>query len=91
MGDNVEEIIHILETLSINHLPSEVKMFVKTCDSTAHQYSQRTLIGASDSMQDFRGGRFLSNLDFVNDYSSKEWGVWIACQQQPEPGNEVVN
>ena len=86
MGDNMEEIIHILETLSMNHLPSEVKIFVKTCDSTAHQYYQRTLISASSSMQDFCGGHFLSILDFVNDYSSKEWEVWISRQQQPEPG-----
>ena len=87
MGDNLEEIIHILETLSMNHLPSEVKIFVKTCDSTAHQYNQRTLIGASDSIR----GRFLNILDFINDYSSEEWEVWIVCQQQPEPGHETVN
>ena len=91
MGDNVDEIIHILGTLSMNHLPSEVIMFVKTCDITAHQYNQRTLVGASDSMRDFHGGRFLCTLDFVDDYSSEEWEVWIASQQQPEPGHEKMN
>ena len=37
----VEEIIYILETLSMNHLPPEVKTFVKICDIMAHQYNQR--------------------------------------------------
>ena len=56
MGDIlklVEEFILILETLSMNHLPREVKMFIKNCNITAHQYNQSTLIGASDSMQGF--------------------------------------
>ena len=46
----VEDIILILEPLSMNHLPCEVKTFVKNCDITAHQYNQRTLVGDSDSM-----------------------------------------
>ena len=33
-----EDIIDILKTLSMNHLPYEVKMFVKNCDITKHQY-----------------------------------------------------
>ena len=52
----MEEIILILETLSINHLPCEVKTFVKNYDITAHRYNQRTLIGDSDSMQSFCSG-----------------------------------
>ena len=86
----MEKIIHILETLSMNHLLSEVNMFVKTCDSMAHQYYQHTLISASDSMSDFCGGRFLSILNFVNNCSSEEWEVWIARQQQAEHGHEIV-
>ena len=35
----VENIIHILETISMNHLPQKVKMFVKHCDIKAHQYN----------------------------------------------------
>ena len=48
--DLVEDIIGILDLLSMNHLPREVKMFVKHCDITTHEYSQHTLIGASDSL-----------------------------------------
>ena len=35
--DLVEDIIGILDLLSMNHLPREVKMFVKHCDITTHQ------------------------------------------------------
>ena len=48
--DIVEDIIEILDQLSMNHLPHKVKMFAKNCDITTHQYNQRTLIGASNSM-----------------------------------------
>ena len=35
----VNNIIETLEMLSMNHLPHKVKMFVKNCDITAHQYN----------------------------------------------------
>ena len=35
----VEEIIYVLETLSMIQLPREVKMFAKNWDITAHQYN----------------------------------------------------
>ena len=68
----VEDSIDILETFSINHLPHKVKMFVKNCDITAHQYNQRTLIGASDSMLGFQIGHFVTmNID--NYQLNPEW------------------
>ena len=82
----VEEIIDILETLSMNHLPLEVKMFVKNCDIMAHQYNQHTLIGASDSMQGFHGATFSNILDFlINFHSCPDLEFWRARQQKIEP------
>ena len=77
----VENIIEILETLSMNILPSEVQMFVKNCDITAHQYNQRTLSGASDLMLGFRGEVHFSNMRIRNYELNPEWEGWIACQQ----------
>ena len=78
----VEEVVHILETLSMNYLPREVKMFVKNCDITAHQYNQRTFIGASDSMLGFCGGHF-PNID--NYQLNPEWEGSIVRHQKIEP------
>ena len=41
-------------------------MVVKNCDITAHQYNQRTLIGASDSMLSFRGEVHFFNMCIEN-------------------------
>ena len=82
----VESIIHILEALSMNHLPCEVNFFVKNCDITAHQYNQHTLIGASDSMQGFRGATFSNILDFLDDFHGcPDLEGWRARQQKTEP------
>ena len=78
----VESTIDILETLSMNYLPCEVKTFVKNCDITAHQYNQRTLIGDSDSMQGFCGGSYMGIQNFLDNYISKERKVLISWQQQ---------
>ena len=80
----VEDIIDILEILSMNHLPHEVKMSVTNCDITAHQYNQRTFIGASDSMLGFCF-RHLNTMNINNYQLNPEWEDWIACQQmEPE-------
>ena len=80
-----EDIIDILETVSMNHLPYEVKMFVKNCDITAHQY-QRTLTGASDSLLGFRGEAHFSDMRIKNYEINPKWNDWIVCQQmEPEP------
>ena len=69
----------------MNHLPHKVKMFVKICDNTAHQYNQRILTGASDSMLGFRVGHF-DTMNIDNYQLNPEWEDWIACQQmEPEP------
>ena len=74
----VEDIIGILDLLSMNHLPREVKMFVKHCDITTHQYNLRTLIGASDSLQGFNDKHF-GNMNIEN-YHNSEWDEWIVRQ-----------
>jgi len=81
--DIVEDIIGILDQLSMNHLPREVEMFVKHCNITTHQYNQRTLIGASDSLLGFRVKHF-GNMNIYN-YHNPEWDNWIARQQKTEP------
>ena len=50
-----EHIIRILHNISINHLPYEVEMFVRNCDTTKHQYTQCTLIGSSDCLTSSSG------------------------------------
>ena len=50
----------------MKHLPHKVKMFVKNCDVTAHQYNQGTLIGASDSILGYHGRHFTNILDFLD-------------------------
>eukprot|EP00751_Fragilariopsis_kerguelensis_P030908 CAMPEP_0170925016 /NCGR_PEP_ID=MMETSP0735-20130129/12028_1 /TAXON_ID=186038 /ORGANISM="Fragilariopsis kerguelensis, Strain L26-C5" /LENGTH=565 /DNA_ID=CAMNT_0011325007 /DNA_START=152 /DNA_END=1845 /DNA_ORIENTATION=- len=81
--DLVNDIIELLDQLSMNHLPRNVKMFVKHCDITTHEYNQRTLIGAPDSLWGFDARHFSSmNID---NYQKSEWDNWIACQQKPEP------
>ena len=82
----VEDIIGLLDQLSMNHLPREVKMFVKHCDITTHEYSQRTLIGASDSLLGFNVKHF-DSMNIYN-YYTPEWEDWIACQQKTEPEPE---
>ena len=73
------------EGRSSDHLPYEVKLIVKNCDITAHQYNQRTLIGASDSLLGFRVGHF-DTMNINNYQLNPEWKDWIACQQmEPEP------
>ena len=78
----VEDIIDILETLSMNYLPCKVKMFVKNFVIIAHQYKQRTLIGASDSMLGFRGKEHFSNMCINNYQLNPEWEGWISRQQK---------
>ena len=81
--DLVDDIIELLDQLSMNHLPRNVKMFVKHCDITTHEYNQRTLIGAPDSLWGFDARHFSSmNID---NYQKSEWDNWIARQQKPEP------
>ena len=83
--DILEDIIDILETLSMNHLPYKVKMFVKNWAITAHQYNQRTFIGASDSLLSFLARHF-DTMNINNYQLNPEWKDWIACQQmEPEP------
>ena len=84
--DLVEDIIGILDQLSMNHLPREVKMFVKHCDITTHEYNQRTLIGAPDSLWGF-DARHFSGMN-IDNYQKSEWDNWIARQQKPEPEPE---
>jgi len=65
--DLVGEIIHILGTLSMNHLPCEVKTFVENCDITAAQkYNQCPLSGALDSMLGFKAGLFYNFLSYLD-------------------------
>ena len=80
----VEDIIHILETVSMNHIPREVKMSVEKCDITAHEYNKRTLIGASDSMLGYCVGHF-PNMNIDNYQLNPECEGWIACRQKTEP------
>mmetsp|Transcript_38702 Transcript_38702/g.44222 ORF Transcript_38702/g.44222 Transcript_38702/m.44222 type:complete len:233 (-) Transcript_38702:153-851(-) len=84
--DIVDDIIEILETLSMNHLPHKVKIFVKNCDITAHHY-QRTLTGPPDSMSGFRGEVHFSNMRIENYELNPEWKGWITRQHiiEPEP------
>ena len=84
--DIVEDIIDILETLLVNHLPYKVKMFFKNCDITIHQYNQHTLTGASDSLLGFCLGHF-DTMNINNYQLNPEWKDWKACQQT-EPESE---
>ena len=82
-----EYIIQILEIISLNHLPHEVKLFVRHCDTTKHQYNQCTLIGSSDSLLGYSGTRDnnwnIRNLDFFLELVSipEEWEGYRASQQ----------
>ena len=83
-----EYIIQILEIISLNHLPHKVKLFVRNCDTTKHQYNQCTLIGSSDSLLGYSGTRDnnwnILNLDFFLELVStpEEWEGHRASQQQ---------
>ena len=61
-------VIHILHNISLNHLPHEVEMFVRNCDTTKHQYDQCTLLGSSDCLMGSSGNPAinLGNLDFFS-------------------------
>ena len=83
LGLLVGDIIESLDQLSMNHLPRNVKMFVKHCDITTHEYNQRTLIGAPDSLWGF-DARHFSGMN-IDNYQKSEWDNWIARQQKPEP------
>ena len=85
--DLAVEIIHILDTLSMNHLPCEVKTFVENCDITAHKYNQCTLSGAPDSMLGFKEGLFYNFLSFLD--RDEMWRRWIARQERV-PTNYLV-
>ena len=71
-----EYIIHLLHNISLNHLPHEVKMFVRNWDTTKHQY-KGTLLGSSDSLMGSRGNPAvnLCNLDFFSELtaSPEDW------------------
>ena len=83
-----EYIIHILYNISINHLPHEVEMFVRNCDTTKHQYNQCTLIGSSDCLLGYSGTLAnnwnLGNLDFFLELTAtpEEWKGWLAIKQK---------
>ena len=89
LSELVETIIDLLNTLFMNYLPREVKMFVKNCDITAHQYNQRTLIGPSDSILGFSVKRF-GNMNIDNYQVNQEWEGWIARQQKTEPESSAA-
>ena len=87
----VEGIIDILETLSSNHLPLEVKSFVKNCDITAHEYNRNLLVGASDSMQGYRGSTYHTILRSLDDYHGPDVEGWRAHQQKTEPDDNYIS
>ena len=81
LGLLVEDIIDSLDQQSMNHLPHEVKIFVKNCDTPTNRYNQRTLIGAADSMLGFSVKNF-EHMNIDNYQFNLEWEAWIACQQK---------
>ena len=79
---------NILYNISLNQLPHKVKIFVRNCDTTKHQYNQCTLICSSDCLLGYGGTPAnnwnLGNLDFFIELTAtpEEWKDWLASKQK---------